>query len=1020
MKKLFFTLALLLLAIPASAASDTLWNYYQGHLPSLSDRVQIAQQAGISNYKGTKQQNTELLAYLQGQKLGSSVLPVYGGGTGLASVSKGQLLIGASTNVYTQIASNTLPYGTLASSTAYNTFYHTPSTRITAGASCSWSGNTFNCPGGEPLWRAASTTLSTSNFSSANISQWTNNSNYLTSSGNFHGTWGGYSTTTLPGLVSSASTTQWNTFYHTPSNRITAGSNCSWTGNSFNCAGGGATTTLAHGYILAGNASNLGAATSTIFLYNGKVGIGTTTPAATKIELYDNSTSTDPTLYIHDDTPPPASFSKTSLVVKTKESIGFGWIANFLSGNGSIEAMAIANDGYVGIGTSTPQQPLSVGKSGVFTVADSGAVTGLTWNGLTASKGAGTGLDNIAIGTSGLSSNTTGYGNIAVGTEALRSNTIGVGNVAVGYVSQYYTTEGLDDIGIGGSAGYYNTIGSYNNNVGAGAGYHGISGSYNNNFGLNAGYYNTTGSGNVNIGFAAGYHILGSNNVTLGNSAGSYETGTSTFYVNNQDRTNLAGDRSGSLFYGTFNATPANQTLHINASTTIAQNLTVSGGNINGVPFIASTTQWNTFYHTPSNRISVGGNLAWSGNTLQCAANYSIPLTASSTNWDSFYHTPSGRISAGTGLAWSGNTFGADATHNISLTASTSQWNSWFHASTTKKGWADFSNTATGLTYTNTTGATSLTSGYIIPLTASTTQWNNWYHASTTKLSTTLAHGNIFAGNSSNIAVATSTIFLQNGNVGIGTTGPVSKLHVYGASDLPLITAQSGIFRIESPNTGLNIGILPPPNGSYIQTTDTPDSNGKAFVLALNPMGGNVGIGTTTPGSMLDVYGTIRQKTVKSCTLGLTTDANGGITGCVVSDERLKNNIISVDYSALDIIEKLKPVNYSWISTTTKDNQIHSGFLAQDVEKVFPTAISNAGTDDQGNILKGIDSNAMVSLLVKGIQEQQVDINKLKGNKIGSEASIGTSSIKEEIKSELFNELKSMSFIDKIKILFKL
>lgn len=46
--------------------------------------------------------------------------------------------------------------------------------------------------------------------------------------------------------------------------------------------------------------------------------------------------------------------------------------------------------------------------------------------------------------------------------------------------------------------------------------------------------------------------------------------------------------------------------------------------------------------------------------------------------------------------------------------------------------WELFSNSATGLTYNNGTGATTLTAGYNIPLTASTTDWNNFFNASST------------------------------------------------------------------------------------------------------------------------------------------------------------------------------------------------------------------------------------------------------------------------------------------------
>lgn len=78
---------------------------------------------------------------------------------------------------------------------------------------------------------------------------------------------------------------------------------------------------------------------------------------------------------------------------------------------------------------------------------------------------------------------------------------------------------------------------------------------------------NTTGGTNTAVGWHALYtNSTGAGNTALGAFAGKYETGSNAFYVDNQDRTNTAGDKAGALLYGTFNATPASQTLKVNGT----------------------------------------------------------------------------------------------------------------------------------------------------------------------------------------------------------------------------------------------------------------------------------------------------------------------------------------------------------------------------------------------------------------------------------------------------------------------
>ena len=119
---------------------------------------------------------------------------------------------------------------------------------------------------------------------------------------------------------------------------------------------------------------------------------------------------------------------------------------------------------------------------------------------------------------------------------------------------------------------------------------------------------------------------------------------------------------------------------------------------------------------------------------------------------------------------------------------------------------------------------------------------------------------NTFAGNS-----ATLTSLYTYGNVGIGTTSPAQLLHIYGTVPLLKIQANTGAgssgidFASSATSWG---GLLMNPNsgefkigntaGSGFYTTLVVDNSEKVRVLT----SGNVGIGTTTPASRLQVVGT--------------------------------------------------------------------------------------------------------------------------------------------------------------------
>ncbi len=104
------------------------------------------------------------------------------------------------------------------------------------------------------------------------------------------------------------------------------------------------------------------------------------------------------------------------------------------------------------------------------------------------------------------------------------------------------------------------------------------------------------------------------------------------------------------------------------------------------------------------------------------------------------------------------------------------------------------------------------------------------------------------------------------GNVGIGTSNPKEAKFVINKSSAPGLSGnKTGAIAILGRNTELAIGASPEINGaSWIQIRhkDARYSN-SAYTLALNPLGGNVGVGTTSPDYKLDVAGTIRACEVK-------------------------------------------------------------------------------------------------------------------------------------------------------------
>ena len=108
-----------------------------------------------------------------------------------------------------------------------------------------------------------------------------------------------------------------------------------------------------------------------------------------------------------------------------------------------------------------------------------------------------------------------------------------------------------------------------------------VDGSANVGIGFEALKNQTTSNNNVGIGKQAlNQNISGSDNIAIGASAGYNETGSNNLYITNNNFGSINADRSGSLMYGHFDNTTANQTLQVNAATTITNSQTLQSFTI--------------------------------------------------------------------------------------------------------------------------------------------------------------------------------------------------------------------------------------------------------------------------------------------------------------------------------------------------------------------------------------------------------------------------------------------------------
>ncbi len=537
-----------------------------------------------------------------------------------------------------------------------------------------------------------------------------------------------------------------------------------------------------------------------------------------------------------------------------------------------------------------------------------------------------TGNANTAVGSQTLYNNNDGSFNVAVGGKSLLLNTSGSGNTAVGVVSMQNNKTGADNTAIG-----YGTL--YGNNS---------TGNSNTAVGASALSSNTTGSNNIALGHLSLYsNTTGSHNIAIGTAALDSAT--------NVDNTIAIGD---SALY-----------------------------NYKGAPYIYNTA---IGFQSQFSLVNTGGNTSLGHATLY--------------NNKGSYNTAVGEYALLENTLGQGNS----ALGSSSLRQSYGDNNSAFGVSALFSNTRGDQNTAIGerALLVNTLGNRNVGIGAFSLASNFTGSDNvgigNWADVAGSGLVNAIAIG------SNALVAASNSISLgsingvngatENTKVGIGTTTPQTTLNVNPNGSGGILI---GADKYAGGYTTLEMGISAGSNGrSYIQSTKA--SGTTSGDLSLNPQGGNIGIHMNTPLSPLHIKQTNDAYPVVGGGLRLERNANTNhwematdngddldfsynnvatayinhVNGSLFSpsDLRLKKDINPIG-TVLPAMLQLQPKTYHY-KTNEDGAPLSYGFIAQEVEKLFPDFVITKGPDK----MKAIAYQEFTIVAIKAIQEQQAII----------------------------------------------
>lgn len=213
-------------------------------------------------------------------------------------------------------------------------------------------------------------------------------------------------------------------------------------------------------------------------------------------------------------------------------------------------------------------------------------------------------------------------------------------------------------------------------------------------------------------------------------------------------------------------------------------------------------------------------------------------------------------------------------------------------------------------------------------------------------------------------------IVMADGGVGFGTTTPDAPFQIASQNHWDLVNSE-GDFKIGNDTYRLKMGIAMGGGGAGSATIMADGGTGK---LILGSNKSNVVTITKSNGFYPSSDNTYSLGT-SSNRWSTVYAANGTVQ---TSDRRLKTGIRPLRYGLKDIL-KLKPVSYRWKKNTGLDRdgeQVHLGLIAQEVQQVIGEVVDAPEGDQK---YYGMNYTALVPVLIKAVQQQEQQIDQLKG-----------------------------------------